>query len=152
MSTKKVAKTTTAKQNPTAITISLPKKDFTPEAIARLKNLVASKKTVLMAMLETKQLEIVVTKDKLNFPWFSDHHLDGETEAYTMLVAKLGEMARKSTRINHYEKPQENLKYAARLFLVRLGFKGDQYKRARALLTRNLTGNSSWKDGQKGVG
>ena len=36
-----------------------------------------------------------------------------------------------------------------RLFLVRLGFIGDEYKTARKILLRNLTGNSSWKAGQQ---
>lgn len=36
-----------------------------------------------------------------------------------------------------------------RLFLIRLGFIGDEYKTARKILLRNLSGNASWKSGQK---
>lgn len=39
------------------------------------------------------------------------------------------------------------LKYAMRLFLVRLGFVGDECKQARKILLRNLSGNCSWKAG-----
>jgi len=39
----------------------------------------------------------------------------------------------------------ENDKFAMRIFLVRLGFVGDEYKTARKILLRNLSGNSSWK-------
>ena len=34
-----------------------------------------------------------------------------------------------------------------RVFLIRLGFIGDEYKSARKILLRNLAGNSSWKHG-----
>lgn len=34
-----------------------------------------------------------------------------------------------------------------RVFLIRLGFIGPEYQTARALLLRNLTGNSSWLEG-----
>jgi len=34
-----------------------------------------------------------------------------------------------------------------RLFLVRLGFVGNEYKRARKILLRELSGNCSWKAG-----
>lgn len=43
----------------------------------------------------------------------------------------------------------ENAKYEMRLFLIRLGFIGDEYKTARKILLRNLTGNSSWKSGHQ---
>ena len=36
-----------------------------------------------------------------------------------------------------------------RLFLIRLGFIGDEYKTARRILLRNLTGNSSWRSGRR---
>lgn len=35
-----------------------------------------------------------------------------------------------------------------RLFLIRLGFIGDEYKTARKILLSNLSGNSSWKAGR----
>ena len=38
-----------------------------------------------------------------------------------------------------------------RLFLVQLGFIGDEYKVARKILLKNLSGNSSWKAGHAPV-
>lgn len=43
----------------------------------------------------------------------------------------------------------DNEKFAMRLFLIRLGFIGDEYKTARRILLRNLTGNSSWRSGHR---
>lgn len=71
----------------------------------------------------------------------------GEADAYNKLIAALVKAAREQKRISPTEKPQENLKYAMRLFLVRLGFVGDEYKQARKILLRELSGNCSWKSG-----
>lgn len=38
-------------------------------------------------------------------------------------------------------------KYAFRCFLLRLGFIGNEYKAERKILLKNLSGNSSWKNG-----
>lgn len=127
--------------------VSLPRDSFDDASISRLRNLVESKKTVLKAALEAQELPINVGEDKITFPWFTLTGADGEAEAYTMLISALGKMAREQKRISSYEKPQDNLKYTLRLFLVRLGFKGDAHKQARKILLRNLSGNCSWKAG-----
>ena len=44
----------------------------------------------------------------------------------------------------------DNDKYAFRCFLLRLGFIGDEYKIARKVLLRNLTGNSAFRYGDQG--
>ena len=130
-----------------SIVIALPRKDYDDDALARLKNLIASKQTLLKAAIGAEKLDVIENEDKICFPWFTNHGLDGEVEAYTRLIAALGRTAREQHRISASEKPQDNLKYAMRLFLVRLGFIGDEYKRTRKLLLRNLSGNCSWKSG-----
>ena len=76
-----------------------------------------------------------------------NHGIDGEVLAYQQLVSLLGLTAKEQKRISPIEKPQDNLKYAMRLFLVRLGFIGDEYKQSRKILLRDLSGNSSWRSG-----
>lgn len=130
-----------------AITISLPIQGIDDPTINRLRNLVSSKATVLRAALETTELPIDLDSEKISFPWFTYHGIDGEVDAYQKLVVALIETAKKLKYVNETEKPQENLKYVMRLFLVRLGFVGDEYKQARKILLRNLSGNCSWKSG-----
>ena len=65
--------------------------------------------------------------------------------AYTQLISKLVEQARTAKRVTMKEKKVENEKYAFRCFLLRLGFIGDEYKAARKVLLKNLTGNGAWK-------
>ena len=115
--------------------------------INRLRNLISSKATVLKAALETPELSIQLDSEKISFPWFTYHGIDGEVDAYQKLVVALIETAKKLKYVNETEKPQDNLKYVMRLFLVRLGFVGEEYKQARKILLRNLSGNCSWKSG-----
>lgn len=134
---------------PNQLTVEVPIAGFTPETLENLKKIIASKATLLKQALETDDLPIMECDGKIIFPWFTLHGLDGEVDAYNRLVATLCKMAKKQKRVTATEKPVENAKFNMRLFLVRLGFIGDEYKTARKILLRNLTGNSSWKSGHK---
>ena len=127
--------------------VSLPASMFDRASMQRLKNLVSSKETILKAALGAHKLQIEESEGKVYFPWFNLTGADGEAEAYTMLISALARTAKEQKRISATEKPQENMKYAMRLFLVRLGFVGNEYKRARKILLRELSGNCSWKAG-----
>ena len=56
-------------------------------------------------------------------------------------------MVKRQKRIVATENDVENENYAFRCFLLRLGFIGDEYKAARKILLRNLTGSAAWKGG-----
>ena len=92
-------------------------------------------------------LEIVITEDRVRFPWFTLHGLEGEADAYTKLIAGICDMAKRQKRVVAREHPITNYKFTMRVFLIRLGFIGPEYQTARTLLLRNLTGNSSWLAG-----
>lgn len=130
-------------------TVEIPDTGFTPGAQANLKKIVASKATLLRQALETDNLSIVELDGKLAFPWFTLHGLDGEADAYSRFIAAICTMAKTQKRVTAVEKPVDNAKFTMRLFLIRLGFIGDEYKTARKILLRNLSGNSSWKSGHK---
>lgn len=131
------------------LTIEVPNNGFTPEAKENIRKIVASKKTVLEKALESDGLPIVEKDGKITFPWFTLHGIDGEADAYGRLVTAICKMAKEQKRVTATEKPVENEKFTMRLFLIRLGFIGDEYKTARKILLRNLSGNASWKSGQK---
>lgn len=136
-------------ESPDILTIEVPDNGFTPEAKENIRKIVASKKTVLEKALEADSLPIVEKNGKITFPWFTLHGLDGEADAYSHLVTAICKMAKEQKRVTATEKPIENEKFTMRLFLIRLGFIGDEYKTARKILLSNLTGNASWKSGQK---
>lgn len=132
-----------------AFTIEIPGTRFTPEALENLRKIIASKETLLRQALGADSLPVIETEGMIAFPWFTLHGLDGEADAYSQLIAAMCKMAKEQKRVTATGKPVENIKFAMRLFLVRLGFIGDEYKTARKILLRNLTGNSSWKAGYK---
>ena len=134
---------------PDKLTIEVPDIGFTSEVRKNLKKIVASKATLLKQALETDDLPIVELDSKITFPWFTLHNLDGEADAYNRLIAAICKMAKTQKRVTAVEKPIENAKFTMRLFLIRLGFIGNEYKTARKILLRNLTGNSSWKSGHR---
>lgn len=134
---------------PGKLTIEIPDTGFTPEMRENLKKIVASKATLLKQALETDDLSIVELDGKITFPWFTLHGIDGEADAYNRLIIAICKMAKTQKRVTAVEKPIENAKFTMRLFLIRLGFIGNEYKTARKILLRNLTGNSSWKSGHR---
>lgn len=82
----------------------------------------------------------------LDFPWFDDMPAPEDIKAYTQFITALCDMAKRQQRIVAVEKPTDNEKFTFRLFLVRLGMKGEEFANARRILLRDLTGNGSWKD------
>lgn len=129
--------------------IEVPHSGFTPEAEENLRRIVASKAPLLKKALGTDSLEIVITDTTIRFPWFTLHGIDGEADAYNRLVTAMCKMAKEQKRVVAKERATDNEKFAMRLFLIRLGFIGDEYKTARKILMRNLTGNSSWRSGHR---
>lgn len=83
----------------------------------------------------------------VSFPWFTEMPEPEEVKAYTHFIAALGKMSRDLKRISATEKEVDNEKYAFRCLLLRLGFIGNEYKAERKILLKNLSGNSSWKNG-----
>lgn len=130
---------------PKKIVIELPGSYLDEAELGRVRAIVASKASVLKKALETDDLSIVRNEDKICFPWFTDHGIDGETKAYMQLVSGIAKRAKMLTRVTATESVSENDKFTMRLFLVSLNFKGTEYAFARKFLIRNLTGNSGWR-------
>ena len=138
----------TAQPTVDGLTIGMPRSYFTDEALENLKKIIESKATLIKAALNIDELPIEVDDEKVEFPWFPNP--DAETSAAAVLfIAKLSEMAKNATRVTATDKEVDNPKYAMRCFLLRLGFIGAEYKSARKILLKNLSGNSSWKNGRK---
>ena len=129
--------------------IKVPRDGFTPETEENLQRIIASKALLLKKALETDSLDLVFTDNAIRFQWFTLHGIDGEADAYNRLVTAMCKMAKEQKRVVAKECATDNEKFAMRLFLIRLGFIGDEYKTARRILLRNLTGNSSWRSGHR---
>ena len=136
-----------AKQEvPDKLTIQVPLEGFDSRSVENLRLLVASKATLIKKALGVCDLTIQKTEATLDFPWFDRIPSAEETTVYTQFITALCEMAKRQQRIVAVEKPTDNEKFTFRLFLVRLGMKGEEFANARRILLRDLTGNGSWKD------
>jgi hypothetical protein len=129
------------------LTVDIPLEGFTEKAIENLREIVASKNNLIKKALGVDSLQIDVDGDKLRFPWFTLTGANGEADTYSRFVSALCEMAKKQKRIIAKERETTNNKFSMRVFLIRLGFVGPEYKAARKLLLQNLSGNSAWKGG-----
>ena len=127
------------------LVIELPGSYLNEAELSRVRAIVASKASVLKKALETDDLSIERKENKICFPWFTDHDIDGEAKAYMQLVSGIAKRAKMLTRVTATESVSDNEKFTMRLFLVSLNFKGEEYKFARKFLLRNLSGNSSWR-------
>jgi hypothetical protein len=138
-------------ENQDALTIEMPLDGFTEEALANLDKLIASKASLIRKAIGADDLMVVKTEDKLQFPWFWFSE-DGETvAAYTRFISALCAAAKEHKRVTAREKDVENEKFAFRVFLIRLGFVGTEFKQARKILLKNLSGNSAFKGGRPAV-
>ena len=134
------------------MTISIPRNNLTPEALVRLIKLVDSKRTLLQEALGAQTLDIqedTMDSDEeiISFPWFRFTDDADTVRAYTELVSKLCEMARSAKRVLGKERTAPNKKFALRIFLIRLGFIGDEHRTSRRILLQNLEGCSAWRNG-----
>lgn len=128
----------------TGLTVSLP---LDKVAVGNLTNLLIAKESLIKKALGIDNLGIEITEDTVSFPWFTEIPEPDAVKAYTHFIAALGKMSRDLKRISATEKEVDNEKYAFRCFLLRLGFIGNEYKAERKILLKNLSGNSSWKNG-----
>lgn len=130
-----------------AVTIEFPREGFSEESLHNLQNLVDAKGNLIKKALGIRELPLVITAERVGFPWFEETPVDGERfHAYSHLISSLCELARKQKRVQAKEKEVTNEKYAFRCFLLRLGFIGSDYKKERKILLENLSGSSAFKE------
>ena len=129
------------------VCVSMPRSLFTDSSLENLKALITAKGSLIKKALGVDDLPLEITDTKVSFPWFPVTPTPDEIQAYDTFICKLCEMARNQKRVNTTEKPIDNEKYAFRCFLLRLGFIGAEYKTARKILLKNLSGSSAFKNG-----
>ena len=131
--------------DPERLAVELPKDGMTSTAMENIRRLVASKETLLKKSLGTDSLPITEHPDRIEFGWFRTTDDQAEIAAYYQLVHGLCELARTQKRVSATEQEVENEKYAFRCFLLRLGFIGSEYKEARKILLKSLSGNAAFR-------
>lgn len=122
--------------------INMPIKDVNETNLA---NLLAAKSNLIKKALNVSDLIFYKHKDWICFPWFKAEIDDATKNAYINFIVAICKMSTIQKRICTKEKETANEKYAFRCFFLRLGFIGDEFKEARKILLKNLSGSSAFK-------
>ena len=72
----------------------------------------------------------------------------GQLKSYIQLCLALSQMAKTVRTASPKPQQNENPKYAMRIWLLRLGFIGEEFKTARELLTKRLDGDAAFRNGR----
>ena len=141
--------TQTAEENTEAaeeegLEISLPLDGFDQDSMDRLQKLVDSKARLTQKALAADRLTIEVKDDRVCFPWWDTLPEPEEIQAYMAFIAALCAMAKQAKRVTSYEKEVESEKFSFRVWLLRMGFKGNKSKAQRAILLKRLSGNAAF--------
>jgi len=126
------------------LSIEMPLEGFTEESIAKLDKLISSKASLIKKALGAAELAIERTEATLKFPWFKFPATSDEVAAYSQFISALCTAAKEQRKVTARERVVDNEKFAFRVFLIRLGFVGDEYKLTRKILLRNLSGSSAY--------
>ena len=126
------------------LTVEMPLELVDESTLDRLRKIVENKGELFKAAFKTDNLEIVVEANKVCFPWFTLEN-DDDADAYCTFISMLCEFAKNQKRINNKPDTSDNLKYTMRCYLLRLGMIGAEYKLARKVLLRNLSGSSAFR-------
>ena len=126
-------------------TLTMPREDFTDSQVENLDKLIASKAGLIKKALNCEDPIVILTEDRVVFPWFKRMLGSGESMAVMHFITALCRMAKNAKRITAKEKEVPNEKYAFRCFLLRLGFIGTEYKETRKRLLERLEGSSAFR-------
>jgi hypothetical protein len=116
-------------------------------AVGNITNILEAKGSLIKKALGVDDLRFEIKEDRITFPWFKELPDADTAKAYTEFISLLCKLSKELKRTSSKETPAANEKYTFRCFLLRLGFIGSEYKESRKILLKNLSGNSSWKNG-----
>lgn len=88
---------------------------------------------------------LVIGEDAVTFCGFVGEADHDHMTAYGQLAMMMNKMAIKQKRIQAKSVSTENEKYSFRIWLLRLGMNGDEFKHIRRLLMENLEGHTAFR-------
>jgi hypothetical protein len=128
------------------LTISVP---IEAVNVGTLTSLLSAKESLIKKALGVSDTRIRVTEDKVEFPWFDRELTPEETNAYMLFITQLCKLSKELKHASSRPVETDNEKYAFRTWLLRMGFIGPDFKAARKILLRNLSGSSAFRNGSK---
>ena len=127
--------------------ISMSRDFFDERTLNKLDRTIENKGELFKMAFKTDDLSYKVTDDRVTFDWFPFSGEEGEGLAYSNFIDLLTKSLKEQKRVNASKTQTENPKFAMRVYLIRLGMVGDEYKQTRKILLRNLEGSSAFRKG-----
>ena len=127
-----------------ALTISLP---LASANVGILRNLISAKESLIKKALGITDTRINISDEKIEFPWFDRELTPEETNAYMLFLTQLCKLSKELKHASSKPVETDNEKYAFRTWLLRMGFIGPDFKAARKILLKNLSGSSAFRNG-----
>ena len=130
-----------------AMTISLPRSVLSDSGLENLRKLIYAKDAILRKALDIDTTEIEVTDEAVSFPWFG--RLEPEELKYvSQFLCGMCQFANRMKRITSQRRRDDNPKFAMRVWAIRMGFSGEEYKGLRKYLMHRLPGDSAFRFGR----
>ena len=127
--------------------ISMSRDFFDERTLNKLDRTIENKGELFKMAFKTDDLSYKVTDDRVIFDWFPFIGEEGEGLAYSSFIDLLTKSLKEQKRVNASKAQTENPKFAMRVYLIKLGMVGDEYKQTRKILLRNLEGSSAFRKG-----
>ncbi len=90
-------------------------------------------------------IEFDFTNNTITFKFAKSLLEPDKLEAYTQFVSLLSQSAKGLKHASPKATATDNYKFTIRTWLIRLGFVGNEYRKARMLLLKNLEGNGAYR-------
>ena len=127
--------------------ISMSRDFLDDRTLNKLDRTIENKGELFKMAFKTDDLSYKVTDDRVIFDWFPFSGESGEGLAYSSFIDLLTKSLKEQKRVNASKAQTENPKFAMRVYLIKLGMVGDEYKQTRKILLRNLEGSSAFRKG-----
>ena len=127
--------------------ISMSRDFFDERTLNKLDRTIENKGELFKMAFKTNDLSYKVTDDQVTFDWFPFIGEEGEGLAYSSFIDLLTKSLKEQKRVNASKAQTENPKFAMRVYLIKLGMVGDEYKQTRKILLRHLAGSSAFRKG-----
>ena len=95
-----------------------------------------------------KGIEFDFENKKISFKFINEEADAEKVKAYTQFIELLDQSAKELKHASARVSVTDNPKFTFRVFLIRLGMVGDEYKIARKILLENLEGNAAFRYGK----
>ena len=136
-----------AEDSPITTTISVPRDIFTELGLENLRKLLWAKNELICQALDITTTDIEVTDETVSFPWFGELTPD-EVKYISQFISGLCEFVNTSKRVTAKRHREDNPKFTMRTWLIRLGFKGPEFKGLRSYMMKRLPGDAAWRFGK----